>query len=208
MFRCQLPRENDFYDSEPASEEIVQEEIPSRVGICLVCGCKGTLRCSKCKSVNYCGASHQKIDWIKGKHKLTCENPNAEVNGKHNLLFDEYELLIDSEEFDDDKSEENDVQAEARQMREYEQFLAKQRNKANELSDVSDDEFNKIGNSIDEDNVFNEFKKRIDNEKQQVLRYERKGEPLWITDKNIPKCETVQNCQLCGSKRIFEFQVS
>lgn len=207
MFRCQLPRENDFYDSEPASEDIVQEEIPARVKLCSVCGCKGTLTCSKCKSVNYCGAAHQKIDWTQGKHKNSCGNTTNEEKGQNDLLFEEYELLIDPEELDSGRTNESEVQAEARQMREYEKFLANQRENVDELSTVPDEEFNKIVNSVDEDETFNEFKKRIEHDKQQVLRYERKGEPLWITDKNIPKKESIPNCQLCGSKRVFEFQI-
>lgn len=208
MFRCQLPRENSFYDSEPSSEDVVQEEIAAQVKLCAVCGCKGTLTCSKCKSVNYCGAGHQKIDWTRGKHKSTCGNSDASsVQASHGFLFEEYELLIDPEELDAEKSNESEAQAEAKQMREYEKFLANQRKKADELSDVPDEEFNKIVNSVDEDETFSEFKKRIEHDKGQVLRYERKGEPLWITDKHIPKTETVPSCDACGSKRAFEFQV-
>ena len=41
----------------------------------------------------------------------------------------------------------------------------------------------------------------------QVLRYDRGGDPLWISDEHIPSVKDVPGC-CCGAKRQFEFQVS
>lgn len=41
----------------------------------------------------------------------------------------------------------------------------------------------------------------------QVIRYDRGGQPLWISGKNVLADDKIPNCELCSSKRIFEFQV-
>jgi hypothetical protein len=52
-----------------------------------------------------------------------------------------------------------------------------------------------------------EYVSRADPE--QVLRYvKQRGsgvEPLWMSEKNQP--QSIPNCPLCGSKRLFEFQI-
>ncbi|KFQ18223.1 Programmed cell death protein 2-like, partial [Merops nubicus] len=57
------------------------------------------------------------------------------------------------------------------------------------------------------DHTFHKFMKRISVCPEQILRYSRGGQPLFITcppaniDKDIPACSN------CGSNRIFEFQL-
>lgn len=41
-----------------------------------------------------------------------------------------------------------------------------------------------------------------------MLRYDRGGEPLWISSKGILNNDKVPNCELCNGKRVLEFQVS
>ncbi|KAL8278620.1 hypothetical protein RQP46_008912 [Phenoliferia psychrophenolica] len=41
---------------------------------CAVCTAPGTLRCSRCRSIRFCGSEHQKLLWT--SHKLICK-PNA-----------------------------------------------------------------------------------------------------------------------------------
>lgn len=61
----------------------------------------------------------------------------------------------------------------------------------------------------EQDKMFAKFRKQIDYAPNQIIRYDRGGTPLWISDYNIPATETiVPDCQYCGEKRIFEFQVS
>ncbi|KAL8278612.1 hypothetical protein RQP46_008904 [Phenoliferia psychrophenolica] len=42
--------------------------------LCAVCTAPGTLQCSRCRSIRFCGAEHQKLLWT--SHKLICK-PNA-----------------------------------------------------------------------------------------------------------------------------------
>ncbi|XP_069625420.1 programmed cell death protein 2 isoform X2 [Ranitomeya imitator] len=58
----------------------------------------------------------------------------------------------------------------------------------------------------EEDKAFRRFKKRISIEPEQVLRYSKDGEPLWISLQNVPVENDIINCD-CGAKRVFEFQV-
>ncbi|KFP24181.1 Programmed cell death protein 2-like, partial [Colius striatus] len=57
------------------------------------------------------------------------------------------------------------------------------------------------------DHTFHKFMKRISVCQEQILRYSRGGQPLFITcppaniDKGIPACSN------CGSNRVFEFQL-
>jgi pre-rRNA-processing protein TSR4 len=59
----------------------------------------------------------------------------------------------------------------------------------------------------DYDKDFEKFKKISAQESEQIVRYERGGEPLWCTKYNKIKETDVPKCQHCGAKRIFEFQV-
>ncbi|XP_073527583.1 programmed cell death protein 2 isoform X3 [Phyllobates terribilis] len=58
----------------------------------------------------------------------------------------------------------------------------------------------------EEDKAFRRFKKRISIEPEQVLRYSKGGEPLWISFQNVPAENDIINCD-CGAKRVFELQV-
>ena len=40
----------------------------------------------------------------------------------------------------------------------------------------------------------------------QVLRYQRHGNPLWVSKLNIPNKSDIPKCP-CGAERTFEFQV-
>ena len=62
--------------------------------------------------------------------------------------------------------------------------------------------------SYKSDKAFNKFRKRIAHNPEQVLRYDRGGEPLWVSSENVPVGETaIPNCTYCGGPRTFEFQV-
>ena len=57
------------------------------------------------------------------------------------------------------------------------------------------------------DKTAEKFYKEISVLPSQVVRYQRKGEPLWACDKFVQNLSLVPNCESCGSKRIFEFQL-
>lgn len=74
VYRCQVPRKNEFYPYDPPTEEETwREDIIAEkfVKICRICGAKSSSHCGKCKATNYCSKSHQVIDWKSG-HKKYC----------------------------------------------------------------------------------------------------------------------------------------
>lgn len=104
-----------------------------------------------------------------------------------------------------DKTDETDEEAESRRMKEYQELM--QSGKVNNLSDdVSEADLMPYTQNV-EDVAFGNFKKRISLNNDQVLRYNRGGEPLWISSKNTLSDQEVPKCELCQSKRVFEFQV-
>lgn len=124
---------------------------------------------------HYCGAAHQRIDWSLGEHKKLCATDDFDAqtligNQKHNVLFDEYELVMEPEKQNDVSDGESEEQAEERRLKDYEKFVAERKANAtdDDLKDVPDEEFNKYTSQIDEDVLFGKFKKRIEPEKKQV----------------------------------------
>lgn len=59
--------------------------------------------------------------------------------------------------------------------------------------------------SSENDKVFAKFKKRISHYPEQVIRYDRGGEPLYIAEKPLPT--NIPDCEYCGVPREFEFQI-
>lgn len=180
------------------------------VKLCQVCGCRGPLSCGACKSVNYCSKEHQKIDWSLGEHKALCGGvTKSPANKKHNYLLEEFDLVTEPEE-SIDSNDENEEDQEARRLKDYEEFLKKQKERGTDdtLANVPDEEFDKYTNQIDDDKDFHRFKKRIAADPEQVLRFDRGGQPLWITGKNQPETSAIPPCDRCKAPRIFEFQVS
>nr|ACH48183.1 uncharacterized MYND Zn-finger protein [Cyriopagopus schmidti] len=87
-------------------------------------------------------------------------------------------------------------------MREYCEFIRGSRAPTdNDNIDVSE-----IESVAKKDKVFRKFQKRINLEPEQVLRYDRHGEPLWVSAESIPSQADIPLCK-CGARRLFEFQV-
>lgn len=161
--------------------------------------------------MNYCSKEHQKIDWTLGEHKSVCGKgvKTAAGNEKHKYLLEEFDLVTEREEVPLPNETEKEEDNEARRMKEYEEFVEKQKEKeSDDLANVPDEEFDKYASQIDDDKDFNRFKKRIDYDPDQVIRFDRGGVPLWITSKNQQNDSDVPACEMCQSPRIFEFQVS
>uniref|UniRef100_A0A1I7XVG1 MYND-type domain-containing protein n=1 Tax=Steinernema glaseri TaxID=37863 RepID=A0A1I7XVG1_9BILA len=86
VFRCQLPRENDFYGMEALNPE-TDVDVPNPFfdektypHLCEICGCSASKKCAKCQEVWYCSRDHQAIDWSLCGHKTTCGKPKPEAN--------------------------------------------------------------------------------------------------------------------------------
>lgn len=204
VFRSQLPRNNPYYSSNPPDESIKSDPIPSPVNLCRVCGCRGPSTCSRCKQVFYCSATHQKLDW-KHRHKLECMEGANPTEHSSEILFPEYDLVMETEEFDESKSN-DDEEAEKRRLKEYEELL--KAGKAGNLIDVSDTDLEQYGDGdTGEDKTFAKFKKRIAGNPDQVLRYERDGSPLWIAFSHKLASDAIPVCDNCQGARTFEFQI-
>lgn len=214
VFRSQLRRENLYYPFDPPDEEIQLEAIPPLVSVCSVCGCRGPLNCSRCKKTAYCSAEHQRLDWK--YHKTLCnENMNPTQNSvtQNILVFPEYEIEIEPESFSEkqrnsgtEKKCNNETELEYNSLKEYEKLVND--GKDGVLKDASDSELSQYAsNSEVEDKQFNYFKKTIKAFPEQVIRYDRGGLPLWITDMKSDWQNDIRNCENCGKEREFEFQI-
>lgn len=204
VLRSQLPRVNDFYSTEPPNEdEKTDFDIGKYVNICELCGCPATKHCSKCKKTSYCSREHQVTDWKLG-HKTICgsDTKSKEPGAKNEVIFDEWELEIEEEDTEDTKKEETTEEADERRMKEYEKLVAD--GKAGTLTEVSDADLQSHA-AVDEDKVFAHFRKRIGANPEQVLRYDRGGEPLWVAAE--PKPTEIPPCEFCNGPRQFEFQI-
>ena len=57
------------------------------------------------------------------------------------------------------------------------------------------------------DKNFKRFLKVIQCDKRQIIRYHRMEKPLWVSTDHIPIDADIANCEYCGEKRVFEFQI-
>lgn len=163
--------------------------------------------------MNYCSKEHQKIDWTRGEHKITCgSNVTSPIGDeKHKYLLEEFDLAIEPEEIDESTASESEADTEARRLREYEEFIEKRKQNPqhdDSLDNVSEAEFEKYTSQLDDDKSFHKFKERIANDPEQVIRFQRSGQPLWITNSNQLNDNDVPACETCHGPRIFEFQVN
>lgn len=58
---------------------------------------------------------------------------------------------------------------------------------------------------VEVDSAFLKFEKRISRCPDQVLRYSKEDKILWVSDSN--RDPDIPNCEHCGSRRTFEFQI-
>jgi pre-rRNA-processing protein TSR4 len=213
VLRSQLTRDNEFYPHEPPRESLdwKPELNASKFAgqLCRTCGSKGDKKCSGCGKVNYCHRDHQTADW-KARHKTECKDESFTYHFKEdesileNILLPQMELVMagDDEDVSDTSSVEDgdnvqDIDKEMKKILELEQAGGTLTN-ADLAQFSTEDEVNK-------DKNFKMFQKTIKLAPKQVVRYWRNGTPLWVSSDNVPT--DIPKCQLCGSKRISEFQI-
>ncbi|XP_042523681.1 programmed cell death protein 2 isoform X1 [Dipodomys spectabilis] len=200
VFRNQLPRKNEFYSYEPPSENPPKEgeslhlQLKSGAHLCRVCGCLGPKTCSRCHQAHYCSKEHQMLDWRLG-HKQACaqlvsDNLDHTVPD-HNFLFPEFEIVIETED---------EIMPEVVDKEDDSEITGS-------MGEALEEELDSMAkHESREDQVFQNFKTQIALEPEQILRYGRGVEPMWISGENIPQEKDIPHCP-CGAKRIFEFQV-
>nr|XP_027118227.1 programmed cell death protein 2-like isoform X1 [Coffea arabica] len=207
VFRCQLPRFNSFYSSEPPRHD--GSDRPTRNGaiLCSWCGTwRGDKICSNCRIARYCSEKHQTAHWRSG-HKIECRQPymapvasastisdlpaeTQKVASNH--LWPQFEI-VNEDECRDKKSE-------------YDGF---------DKSLVSQSQMDEVKSLLDTFEVGGDkrswaaFQERISREPEQVLRYYRlaKTKPLWPISSGRPSKLDIPRCNCCGGPRACEFQV-
>ncbi|KAL5288876.1 PDCD2 family protein [Megaselia abdita] len=206
VFRSQLEVTNNFFSEDPPDEDTESPAIPSPVTLCLICGCRGPMSCARCKKASYCCQSHQKADWKNHKVNCNAESTSNTSETPQTVLFPEFELVIEPEPSELEKDQqETEEEANSRRLEEFKKL--QEEGKTGDLKDLPETELSQYAQSAEdvEDKTFKKFKKRIQRSPEQVLRYERNGKPLWITENTeeikIPYCDN------CGFERTFEFQI-
>ncbi|OCT77924.1 hypothetical protein XELAEV_18029021mg [Xenopus laevis] len=214
VYRNQLPRKNDTYSygpppetGPPDGEDCISFQLKCGLRLCRVCGCLGPKTCSKCHKVNYCSKDHQLMDW-KLQHKKVCSEQfdvsNIEVVD-HGFLFPEFEIVTEPEDMEGDSGSQDE---EDETVTEHDtQILSAGIETSVDGVNLDEKELESMAkHETKDDMVFNNFKKSIALEPEQVLRYSRGGDPLWISRNHIPSEKDIPDCS-CGMKRKFEFQV-
>jgi pre-rRNA-processing protein TSR4 len=153
------------------------------------------------------------MDW-KVRHKKECKKiaddivANDIVKTLDMIHFPEYEIVIESDDdtsnYIDSSEDEDEHYDEENGKKDGE--IMKELNKG--TSNLSAEEISKyLGNETILDNRYSKFKEIVKSSPDQVIRYQRSGDPLWISSKNIPGPKDIPDCEACGSSRIFEFQI-
>lgn len=119
----------------------------------------------------------------------------------------EYEIIIEDEKLEltsktIEAAAKNDKIA--TELQEFERIVKSIKPTFQDDSTV-DESLHESVTDVVEDEMFLKFKEKIASYPDQVMRYNKGDKPLWVSASNIPKA--VPDCELCGAKRKFEFQV-
>ncbi|XP_043786909.1 programmed cell death protein 2 isoform X5 [Apis laboriosa] len=203
LFRSQLPRINEFYSPEPPIEQSnwrIDISTNKWIKTCYTCGILAPNHCSKCKIVNYCCRAHQIYDWKHG-HKEICDG-NQKIVRINKFLFPEYEIVIEREDKEDAHNS-NDLIKEEEEIKKYETMVQKNEAGIFQNEDVQNELMNMANQQ--EDETFSKFLSTIKKYPDQILRYDRGGNILYISGSS--KINEVPKCSECNGERQFEFQI-
>lgn len=186
--------------------------------------------------MSYCSPGHQKLDWQNG-HRKHCSQPDESLpptNGGDIFVLPEFEITMEREcngddglVLSDDDDDDNDDDESTTVLPPVEPVLvtakapkiscneARRRGEALQLL-VQDSAVNSSALTEDDlmpfatgetDATFAKFKDCIALNPEQMLRYNRGGEPLWISAQNQLHIGAVPDCERCGARRQYEFQI-
>lgn len=90
-------------------------------------------------------------------------------------------------------------------MADYRRFVAEQQQQqpTNGIDDGDVEEMEETNRDVH----FKRFNRIIRENPDQILRYQRGGQPLWATD-SAPIPTSIPDCELCGARREFEAQLT
>ncbi|KAL3531504.1 hypothetical protein ACH5RR_010826 [Cinchona calisaya] len=208
VFRCQLPRFNSFYSSEPPRHN--GSDRPSRAGavLCSWCGTwRGDKICSNCRRARYCSQKHQTAHWRSG-HKTECRLSSIEPMPSASTLNDisaERQKVVNNRlwpQFEIVNEDESDAVESGHN--EFDKSLVSQSQMDESIKSLLDT-FEVGGDK----KTWASFQERISRDPEQVLRYYRfaKAKPLWPMSSDRPSNMDVPRCSCCGGPRACEFQV-
>lgn len=229
-FRCILPRANEYYSFDGPMDPDLDGDVPDphlpkdAPHLCELCGCFASKKCAKCGDAWYCCRDHQALDWTTS-HKVACGKPKVvedEAKNPSNLfLFKEHGICLDNEYIpanllegisDDEDADgvDSDDESEAdraERMKDFEKFVDSQKGK-NE--DITTEDVEAAVTEQKKDELFEKFNRFINLNPDQIVRYQRYGEPLPASDRAtaLPEPDAVPSCDVCGSARRFEFQLT
>nr|XP_010918797.1 programmed cell death protein 2 isoform X1 [Elaeis guineensis]XP_010918798.1 programmed cell death protein 2 isoform X1 [Elaeis guineensis]XP_010918799.1 programmed cell death protein 2 isoform X1 [Elaeis guineensis] len=214
VFRCQLPRSNPFYSSEPPRRDGTDKPLSIGAALCSWCGTwKGDKICSSCRRTRYCSEKHQGMHWRSG-HKndcrqiITSSEASASIPGNNrgklpaigkatcSTLWPEYEIVIEDElAFDTEMCEDNSCAT----------ALVSKHDKIDETFQLLSDKFE----ADDNKKSWASFEERIAKAPEQVLRYCRdlKVKPLWPLSVGRPSEAHLPKCNYCKGPLCYEFQI-
>lgn len=215
VFRSQLSRRNEFYPPDPPEEDKAWRtdiQVEKYAKVCRVCGCAADKDCGGCRRVAYCCRDHQTLDWRSG-HKLECKDQDFDPKAsqsKSKILLPEFEIVNEvgeeadldkdlSDDEDEDGDDDEDEEKRLNDLKELETSGKIGNFEANEVQQYVE------GAEKNEDKMLLKFKKVVENSCHQVIRYWKDQEPLLISSQSPPN--NIPDCEVCGSKRTFEFQV-
>lgn len=146
------------------------------ISLCVVCGCAGHKKCSRCKMVCYCSKHHQTHDWKNG-HKLFCSDlasgkcklSDTTYNPSYGVCLPEFEVVTEEEPAT--KEREVEERKEDERMRDYHKFVqsGKYCSHSKEGGKQLQGVMEKAESDAKSDRVFNAFRRRVAMEPEQVI---------------------------------------
>ncbi|KAK3151362.1 hypothetical protein QOZ80_3AG0244930 [Eleusine coracana subsp. coracana] len=207
VFRCQLPRTNAFYSSEPPKRNGSDKPLCAGAPVCHWCGTwKGDKICSSCKKARYCSEKHQALHWRIG-HKNDCLQIISSSDASNSVLlaagkipvrtpWPEFEIENECEgNYDSDSCDENNSKS----------LVMQKHGKPDAMTQSWMDQF-----EADADNrCWASFQERITRAPEQVLRYcrELNAKPLWPLSAGCPSSADIPSCSYCKGPLCYEFQI-
>ncbi|OQR76323.1 programmed cell death protein 2-like [Tropilaelaps mercedesae] len=151
-------------------------------------------------SRNPASASDSKGGAVKSKKKK--EKPTKDH--QHRGVLPEYDIEMESEEIMEEERKEDTQEDLVQYFRGLDKESIAFMEDMGQCKGEDLKEIENISKGLN-DKTFKRFKKIVDSYPEQILRYCKGGEPLWVSNQDLPK--RVPHCELCKGPRVFEFQV-
>ncbi|XP_015892022.2 uncharacterized protein LOC107426374 isoform X2 [Ziziphus jujuba] len=211
VFRCQLPRHNAFYSSEPPKKD--DKASGTAVALCNWCGTwKGTKHCSSCRRAIYCSEKHR-VKHCNFGHEPDCKRvriSSQSYDSSHdnsgaamelqkvacNTLWPEYKIIQEDESAYDTQMSEDNVCGSS--------LVPRNRTDESIMSSLLE-AFEGDGDR----KSWASFEERIGMAPEQILRYcsSTCAKPLWPMSSGQPSKADIPKCRYCNGSLRFEFQI-